>query len=221
MALVVAVTAGAQGTTIHEYPWNPDFNNDTYIGSEDLMGLLSTYGTQFGLPPVPCDYDGTPLESFIFNIVNEEIILDSVFIEFEVEDVANYYVIGCPDPITDTVIFANAAMLTDFGTSSYRPIEISTQEDAYGQYAWFAMEYNSVPGTYQFRLQFSSFQHLGFEQDGIFGSDGGKTDLVQIPFPSTWQFEENGIDMDWDSNTNYFTYYANYLHILPYWHYAE
>ena len=30
MALVVAVTAGAQGTTIHEYPWNPDWNNDNY-----------------------------------------------------------------------------------------------------------------------------------------------------------------------------------------------
>ena len=32
MALVVAVTAGAQGTTIHEYPWNPDWNNDNLIG---------------------------------------------------------------------------------------------------------------------------------------------------------------------------------------------
>ena len=32
MALVVAVTAGAQGTTIHEYPWNPDSNNDNIIG---------------------------------------------------------------------------------------------------------------------------------------------------------------------------------------------
>ena len=34
MALVVAVTAGAQGTTIHEYPWNPDRNNDNLIGVE-------------------------------------------------------------------------------------------------------------------------------------------------------------------------------------------
>ena len=41
MALVVAVTAGAQGTTIHEYPWNPDWNNDNYIGSQDLTGFLS------------------------------------------------------------------------------------------------------------------------------------------------------------------------------------
>ena len=91
MALVVAVTAGAQGTTIYEYPWNPDFNNDTYIGSDDLMGLLSTYGTQFGLPPEPCDYDGTDLENLIGHIFAGEVVIDSIFIEYEVEDVSNYF----------------------------------------------------------------------------------------------------------------------------------
>ena len=40
MALVVAVTAGAQGTTIHEYPWNPDSNNDNLIGVDDLLDFL-------------------------------------------------------------------------------------------------------------------------------------------------------------------------------------
>ena len=60
MALVVAVTAGAQGTTIHEYPWNPDWNNDNFVGSHDLLGFLSAFGSQFGNPPEPCDYDGTP-----------------------------------------------------------------------------------------------------------------------------------------------------------------
>ena len=41
MALVVAVTAGAQGTSIHEYPWNPDSNNDNLIGVDDLLDFLS------------------------------------------------------------------------------------------------------------------------------------------------------------------------------------
>ena len=40
MALVVAVTAGAQGTTIHEYPWNPDRNNDNLLESNDLLDFL-------------------------------------------------------------------------------------------------------------------------------------------------------------------------------------
>ena len=111
MALVVAVTAGAQGTTIHEYPWNPDSNNDNLIGVDDLMGLLSLYGTEFGNPPEPCDYDGTPLEDLVIGIADGSIILDSIFIEYELEDVSTYYVLGCPDPVTDTLIFSNSMML--------------------------------------------------------------------------------------------------------------
>ena len=111
IALVVAVTAGAQGTSIYEYPWNPDSNNDTYIGSEDLMGLLSTYGTQFGLPPEPCDYDGTALEDLLFGVADGSIVLDSIFIEFELEDVSSYYLTGCPDAITDTVLWSNSMTL--------------------------------------------------------------------------------------------------------------
>jgi hypothetical protein len=31
------------------YPWNPDANNDEYIGTYDLLSLLSIYGSQFVL----------------------------------------------------------------------------------------------------------------------------------------------------------------------------
>ena len=67
MALVVAVTAGAQGTTIHEYPWNPDCNNDNLHWFEDLTGLPVNLWNEFGNPPEPCDYDGTPLEEFAYS----------------------------------------------------------------------------------------------------------------------------------------------------------
>ena len=45
MALVVAVTAGAQDWI----PWNPDADNNEIIGVEDLMALLSVYGSEFVL----------------------------------------------------------------------------------------------------------------------------------------------------------------------------
>ena len=83
MALVVAVTAGAQGTTIHEYPWNPDRNNDNLIGVDDLLDFLPVFGDEFGNPPEPCDYDGTPLEE-LWHGFGWDIILDSMFIEYEV-----------------------------------------------------------------------------------------------------------------------------------------
>ncbi|MDB4694442.1 hypothetical protein OAF30_03330 [Flavobacteriales bacterium] len=43
IALVVAVTAGAQG----EWPWNPDSDNDNVITVEDLMSVLSVFGSEF------------------------------------------------------------------------------------------------------------------------------------------------------------------------------
>lgn len=46
MALVVAVTAGAQ-TGLVEFPYNPDADNDDMIGTADLLALLSLYGSEF------------------------------------------------------------------------------------------------------------------------------------------------------------------------------
>ena len=46
MALVVAVTAGAQ-TGLVEFPYNPDADQDDIIGTVDLLALLSLYGSEF------------------------------------------------------------------------------------------------------------------------------------------------------------------------------
>ena len=46
MALCVAFAAGAQ-TGLVEFPYNPDADNDDLIGINDLMELLSLYGSEF------------------------------------------------------------------------------------------------------------------------------------------------------------------------------
>jgi hypothetical protein len=219
MALAFAFTAGAQGTSIHEYPWNPDSNNDTFIGAEDLMGLLSTYGTQFGLPPEPCTYDGTPLEELMAGIAEGTIILDSMFVEYEIEDVSTYYAIGCPDPITDTVIIANSAMLKTFsvGATSF----VISGINSYGYTSFFRFDWASNVGTYAIRLDDYSLTQLGLISDGFFGSSMSQSDYVPLPFPIDWYLDADGIHIEsgWDDGE--WVYYANYLHILPYWHYAE
>jgi len=219
IALVVAVTAGAQGTSIYEYPWNPDSNNDTYIGSEDLMGLLSTYGTQFGLPPEPCDYDGTPLEELVIGITDGSIVLDSMFIEYELEDVSTYYILGCPDPVTDTLIFSNSMMLDNFNeqSSSWD----FTGSDSYGEFFRFRFNYNTSSGTYYWSWENYALLHLGFNNDGFFATHVASSSAVSIPFPDEWYFDDDGIHIEsgWDGGD--WVFYANYLHILPYWHYAE
>ena len=47
-------------------------------------------------------------------MIDGSIIVDSIFIEYELEDVSTYYLLGCPDPVTDTVIVANSFMFQYF-----------------------------------------------------------------------------------------------------------
>ena len=219
IALVVAVTAGAQGTTIHEYPWNPDWNNDNYIGSQDLTGFLSAFGSEFGNPPEPCDYDGTPLEELMAGITNGDIILDSIFIEYELEDISSYYIVGCPDPITDTLIFANQMLLNNFNNL---PSEWIMQGiDSYGFISQFHFTYDATLGLYEFVLNSSAISYLGFENDGFFGSSWAYSENSTIPFPEDWYLDDEGIHIDADWNESEWVHYTNYIHILPYWHYAE
>ena len=44
-------------------------------------------------------------------ITNGDIILDSIFIECELEDESSFFVAGCPDPITDSVDFRESNVI--------------------------------------------------------------------------------------------------------------
>jgi len=216
IALVVAVTAGAQGTTIYEYPWNPDSNNDNLIGVDDLLDFLPVFGDEFGNPPEPCDYDGTPLEELAIGIAQGAIVLDSIYIEYELEDIATYYVLGCPDPITDTLIFANSAML--YNLSYYDTEWIIWGWDDYGNTLDFEFEWDTSNGLYKWICRSGSIQALGFAEDNFFsGQYISSTPSSPLPFPEEWFLNEEGIHLELDR----WATYANYIHILPYWHYAE
>ena len=219
MALCVAFAAGAQGTSIHEYPWNPDWDNDNFVGSSDLTGFLSAFGSEFGNPPEPCDYDGTPLEDLAIGIADGSIILDSLFIEYELEDVSTFFVLGCPEPVTDTLVFSNSMMLDNFYAGSiYWGID---GYDSYGFYSSLMFYYTLVDGLY-FWVSFQvAISELGFADDGFFGGDYAASSQYAIPFPETWFLDEEGIHIESGWNGDDWPYYANYLHILPYWHYAE
>jgi len=219
MALAFAFTAGAQGTTIHEYPWNPDSDGDNLIGINDLLDFLPVFGDEFGNPPEPCDYDGTPLEDLVFGIADGSIVLDSMFIEYELEDVSTYYVLGCPDPVTDTLIFSNSVMLENvsFSGGSWYISGINS----YGQPLEFQFYYNTTAGLYSFILTNYTISVLGFTNDGFFAQLSSQTEWSPIPFPEDWYLDEEGIHIESGWNEGDWPYYANYLHILPYWHYAE
>ena len=225
IACCLAVVCLGQGTTIHEYPWNPDWDNDNFVGSSDLTGFLSAFGSEFGNPPEPCDYDGTPLEEFYLNLVSGDVVLDSMFIEFQLEDVSSYYVPGCPDLLTDTVQITEVGILNTIGTSGcsgtyFGDVLWSVSGSTSTSSTVFSIYYWATSNEFQIGLTTSA--HFPFHADGFFGglSGCGSTTNQTLPFPESWQLSETGINMDSWTNNSWMNY-ANYIHILPYWHYAE
>ena len=223
MALVVAVTAGAQGTTIYEYPWNPDSNNDNLIGVDDLLDFLPVFGDEFGNPPEPCDYDGSSLEEFVFGLFDGTIVLDSLFIEYEIEDAATYFVQGCPDPITDTIVVAGYGTLQEVEVDQNLQVHISGGSPSTNGDLLLQIQYEGINGQYTF--YFFNWVLYGSELacDGFFGDYcySHATHYQSIPFSESWYLDEEGIHIESGWDTDDWPYYANYLHILPYWHYAE
>ena len=75
LALLATFAAAGQNTM----PYNPDADDDSYIGVADILGLLPLYGQQFGIDSsLTCDYDGTPFEQILGGIWDGTIIVDSV-----------------------------------------------------------------------------------------------------------------------------------------------
>ena len=59
-----SITASAQSDI--DYPYNPDFENDGFVGIEDVLELLSVYGTPF--TPEQLLLDGASLTEIIESI---------------------------------------------------------------------------------------------------------------------------------------------------------
>ena len=98
--------------------------------------------------------------------------------------------------------------------------------DAYGYSNGFQFEWSVVEGWYKCILYNSVLNDLGLTGDGFFG--GQQSSFVQsttaespLPLPEDGYLNEGGIHFDNAWAPHHWAYYANYLHILPYWHYAE
>jgi len=207
----------AQNNSINVYPWNPDSDNDNQIGVDDLQSFLTVYGNSFGLPPEPCDYEASSLEELVFGVYSGELVLDSIFIEYELESVSTYYEVGCPDPITDSLVFADAGFLYPGGNScNWGQDETFFATSGIGLHLSFNTDISE--GKYRILFTNNKINYLGFVEDGFFPyCSCYYTSEEQLPWPESWSLTENGISFPYGSCWSY----ANYIHILPYWHYAD
>jgi hypothetical protein len=224
---LLCFSVSAQNNSINVYPWNPDSDNDNQIGVDDLQSFLTVYGNEFGLPPEPCTYDGTEFEDWVVGVLNQEIILDSIFFDFTILDTTTYYVVGCPDPITEDAEFHNYGMLYYEAPGSDGLFEC-VGEGAYGHYARFYMFFLSEYGEYRMRLQINSVPSL-FD-DGLFwvyNQGLFENPTMYLPFPENFGFDIDGhILAPWmipgnDSFSVGVFLHGNELTLIPYWHYAD
>jgi hypothetical protein len=127
LALVIAVTAGAQ---TYYFPHNHDSNHDGFIGVDDLMSLLSEYGSVSGLMSdveIP-EYDFTDFESSIFSFWSQEVHLDSIYLHFSFTTEHEWYPVGSIESTTDTIIYNREVTLipwsgsTNVGFVQYRGV---------------------------------------------------------------------------------------------------
>ena len=77
----------------------------------------------------------------------------------------------------------------------------------------------------EYDLYLGHYALNNFNSDGFFGGSWSiPLGPVTIPWPESWHYNEYGIVFDFiegDPSMNGWPTYANYMQILPYWHYAD
>ena len=213
-----------QGSVIQEFPFNPDSNGDDFVGVTDLQSFLASYGQSFGSPPPSCVYDGSSIETWFVGILQDSVILDSVWFEMTLQDEGSYFVPGCPDPIVDTVSIHTYGMLRRPSATSNPGY--TSGLDAWGSSTYTSINFNEGSGTYSLRLQFNYLQSLTNPPTGFFYSSYGPWRLAwdtTLPFTADIEFSEEGyLLVEWDSSlSGGLDSYLEHFLMIPYWHYAE
>jgi hypothetical protein len=215
LALLATFAAVGQSTM----PYNPDADDDSYIGVADILGLLPLYGQQFGIDSsLTCDYDGTPFEQILGGIWDGTIIVDSIRAQYHLEDSAQVFMPGCPEPVWESASFE----ATWVGYPSFQSNDwyFYTSDSPY---KYLRMQFYEGWGWYSFRFSDPEIYSLGL--GAILGNEaeswalGNVNQAWTLPFDSLdYTYSEFGVQFtDFDGFMSSQTYNS----ILFYWHYAE
>lgn len=219
LLVMTAVSGGAQSM-----PYNPDANDDGYITSPDLLSFLPLFGSQVGVDSsLTCDYDGTPFESFVVGVITEEIVLDSVYVEYLIRDTLTYFTPGCPDLVVEPLVLERAFFITDaFFNSTSIGYQAKVKTTLFGYERECSVTYRETDNTYVLTLiDFEVGQLPNYGWDGYWDdlSTSDITAHLPLPFPDFWFIDEDGFQIDWRATS--WIGACEYFRLLPYWHYAE
>ena len=244
-SLALLATFAAAGQGVYTYPqWNPDANYSGFIEASDLLSMLTVFSQPWGFnDTASCNYDGTEFESFFGSVIGNDIIIDSLSIQFILSDLTDpYYVPGCPDPLVDSVETFFSFMLQPFSING----DVKRWSDGLFN---FEICWSPINGTYTFSLGWQgSYPLANYANQGLYGN--GWIQVVPqgssllLPFPESFVFDSTGISfaeiganhwahgnggqMSWltcpganGGSTSVLANYISHWNMIPFWHYAE
>ena len=216
--------------------YDPDANGDDLIGAEDLISFLAVYNTSVAVDTtLECDFDGTAEDEWLFDVINGEINIDSIVVQFSISDSANYYKPGCP---TEQVYYLNIDFEYTLFPSGQSETSVSLNNyydnprgSNYGAFA--GVRFQTSTGRAYFYFDDEALMDL--KSSGPYNT--GFNFSYNVPYmyacvntPGNFlavDLTEEGIvgntrcDGQSHSNSIYGDAYYNYFRLLPYWHYAE
>ena len=205
------------GAFAQSMPYNPDSNGDAFVGVDDVLGVLGVYNTALIDSTLTCDYEGTELETLLAGLFSEELVLDSVYIEYFLIDSQEIFQPGCPDPVLIETVLDRSYMMTEIQIES-NPSNtiINGGLDLFGFTRGCQFYFNMDNGRYQVSVydnEVGSFTQNNYSS----------YTYSNIPFPSDFLLDENGIQSEgWDyyGNPNNFVQACSEFRLIPFWHEA-
>ena len=199
-----------------QMPYNPDANGDDFVGVDDVLGVLGMYDTDLLQPDLQCDYEGTGLEAFFGGIFNDEIVLDSIYVEYLYSDSVETFIAGCPDPVMIETVLERSILFSNPNTelnASFPNVYCYSNYLGYGR--TLIMGFNPDDGRYQLNYGDDEAAYI----TPYPSHTGWLNSEVPMPFDESWQLTDDGIQVDWDPNR--FLGNCESVRIIPFWHEAE
>lgn len=210
-ALLVSTLSLAQ-----QMPYNPDANGDNFVGVDDVLGVLGVYDTALMQPDLTCDYEGTDLEQLFGGLMNQNLVLDSVYVEYYLVDSVASFSPECPDPLVEEVVLQRSFILypyySDFGIQESVINAGTTFLDYFRR---IDIVYNYLEGSFRF----SAFDQEIGTLTSYYAYSYSHPNPFQLPFPEGFELNEEGIQCDWDDAD--WADNCQSLKIIPFWHEAE
>ena len=190
--LLFLVMGGSYAQT--SQPYQPDANGDGLINAEDMLSFLTVFNTQWGPDlRVPCDYQGTALETLMADLLNGDATMDSLYFAYSIYDSAEIFMPDCPEPVTVYNLVERSGTITSFERVTFPDgrMTVTSGEEIDGHYVFFDVRYNPEFGVYS--IEFGDAAIVAEAAPFFDGLWHYANDHIGLPLPSSWYLDNLGI----------------------------